>query len=314
MVVRLRLATLWAFGSEILLWTIPERTEAVDWVTAVIGYLALTALLLDLGSRFRVRGLYGLLALAGLYALGHGLIINPASAFADLPRTLFTRVLGANALVGLGALLILIAVGRLRPRHPVILLGGMFLIGAAWGLWARWSPVAITGRLNEPEAPLTLGMALAIGWLAIVLVLRFPAPSEPPLRLSPFGWTLTLGGLLAAVILRLATDAIPALGFSLSVPLILICLGILYWQRRPKGIPILERAGGAARLRGLLIVALVFAAGACLGLVIPRTDSSVDPLFAITLIFTAYGFVWLPTAAVVIALRGLGRMLRAGHL
>lgn len=314
MVVRLRLAMLWAFGSEILLWTAPERTEAVDLVAAVIGYLALAALLLDLGSRFRVRGLYGLLALAGLYALGHGLIINPASAFADLPRTLFTRVLGANALVGLGALLIVIAIGRLRPRRPAILLGGIALIGIAWGMWARWSPVVITGRLSEPESPLTLGVALAIGWLAVVLALRVPAPSEPTLRLSPFGWTLTLGGLLAALILRFLSDAIPALGFSLSVPLILICLGILYWQRRPKGIPILERAGGAAGLRALLIGALAFAAGACIGLLIPRTDTSVDPLFAITLIFTAYGFVWLPTAAVVIALRGLGRMLRAGHL
>ncbi|MCS7071162.1 MAG: hypothetical protein NZM00_06625, partial [Anaerolinea sp.] len=172
MIARLRLAVLWAFGSEILLWTLPERTDLADGVAAAISYLALAALLLDLGVRFRVRGLYGLLALAGIYALGYGLLINPASAFADLPRTLFTRVLGANALIGLGGLLILILSGALRLRQPVALLAGMGVLGAAWGMWARWSPVIITGRLDTPEAPFALGTALAVGVLAIFLTLR----------------------------------------------------------------------------------------------------------------------------------------------
>jgi hypothetical protein len=66
--------------------------------------------------------------------------------------------------------------------------------------------------------------------------------------------------------------------------------------------------------RTLIGLALMFSAGAGISVLIPRSETAPDPLFAITLIFTAYGFVWLPTVAVVIAVRGLGRMLRAGHL
>lgn len=315
MVARLRLAALWAFGSEILLWTLPERTSLVDGAAAALGYLALAALLLDLGVRFRVRGVYGLLGLAGIYALGYGLLINPASAFADLPRTLFTRVLGANALIGLGGLLILILTGTLRPRRSLLPLIGAAALGTAWGMWARWSPTVITGRLNEPEAPLTLAIALAAGLLAVFGVLRLTEAPGTDLHLSRPGWTLTLGGLLAALLLRLAEEALSSAALSFTIPLILICLGILYWQRRRRGIPLFERlASPAVPWRTLLMLALMFSAGAGIGTVIPRSQDALDPLFAITLIFTAYGFVWLPTVAVVIAVRGLGRMLRAGHL
>lgn len=315
MIARLRLAVLWAFGSEILLWTLPERTDLADGVAAAISYLALAALLLDLGVRFRVRGLYGLLALAGIYALGYGLLINPASAFADLPRTLFTRVLGANALIGLGGLLILILTGALRLRQPVALLAGTGVLGAAWGMWARWSPVIITGRLDAPEAPFALGTVLAVGVLAIFLTLRLSSAPRADLLLSPLGWTLTLGGLLAALTLRLANNIVPALGLSFTIPLIVICLGILYWQRRPRGVPLFERLDNpVVSWRALLTPALIFGAGAGIGMLIPRSETAFDPLFTITLIFTAYGFVWLPTVAIVIALRGLQRMLRAGHL
>jgi hypothetical protein len=315
MVARLRLAALWAFGSEILLWTLPERTALVDGAAAALGYLALAALLLDLGVRFRVRGVYGLLGLAGIYALGYSLLINPASAFADLPRTLFTRVLGANALIGLGGLLILILTGTLRPRRPLLPSIGAAALGTAWGMWARWSPAVITGRLDGPEAPLTLAVALAVGLLAVFGALRLMRAPEADLRLSPLGWTLTLGGLLAALILRLAEGTLSNAALSFTLPLILICLGILYWQRRRRGIPLLGRlASPAVPWRTLIGLALMFSAGAGISVLIPRSETAPDPLFAITLIFTAYGFVWLPTVAVVIAVRGLGRMLRAGHL
>ncbi len=115
--VRLLLAALLGFASEVLLWTQPTR-PLLDWALLALGYLALSGLLLEIAARYRLRDAFGLLTLAGIYGMLNGLILNPATALIDVPRTLITRAMGAHAVAGLIALALFLALtrGGLRGR------------------------------------------------------------------------------------------------------------------------------------------------------------------------------------------------------
>src|SRR5258708_776960 len=93
------LALLLMFGSEILVWTNPAGRPILEWLLLIPGYVALSAVLLDFTVRYRIRDLFGVLLLAGIYSLSSALILNPASTLTDLPRTLVTRVMGAHGLI-----------------------------------------------------------------------------------------------------------------------------------------------------------------------------------------------------------------------
>ena len=95
------LALVLLFGSEILVWTNPTGRPIWEWLLLIPGYLALSAILLDFGIRYRVRDVFGVLMLTGIYSLASALVLNPASTLNDLPRTLFTRVMGSHALIAL---------------------------------------------------------------------------------------------------------------------------------------------------------------------------------------------------------------------
>ncbi|MBZ0287452.1 MAG: hypothetical protein K8I30_07545, partial [Anaerolineae bacterium] len=133
--IRLALAAALLFGSEILLWNDPPLRSALDWLVLAVGYLAISAALLDLGVRCRVRELFGLIVLAGIYALLNGLLLNPQTALFDVPRTLITRVLGAHTLVGL--LMLLLSLSRFTRRYAL----AAAVVGLAWGVWVRWLPL-----------------------------------------------------------------------------------------------------------------------------------------------------------------------------
>ncbi len=74
--LRLLLAALLAFGSEIGVWTMPTTRSPLDWALLVIGYVALSALLLEIAARYRLRDIFGLMMLAGLYGMLNGLILT----------------------------------------------------------------------------------------------------------------------------------------------------------------------------------------------------------------------------------------------
>src|ERR1051326_7426851 len=81
---RFLLAALLFFCSEILLWTNPPTRNLLDWGLLIIGYIALSGLLLEIAVRYRLRDVYGLITLAGIYGMTNGLILNPASALIDV--------------------------------------------------------------------------------------------------------------------------------------------------------------------------------------------------------------------------------------
>ncbi|MDK3158990.1 hypothetical protein QPK87_20770 [Kamptonema cortianum] len=188
-VARLLLAALLVFGGEILLWQDPLSRSPLEWLMVAAGYTAIACLLLEIAARFRWREIYGLLALAGIYALLNAVLINPTLSFADFPRTLFTRVLGAQALTGalmLAAWRWLLIPPRRPPLVPLLLCA---ITGAGWGIWARWSASLFRGDAVLRDTPFMTIALIGLIALALIAALRralMRAASETSLTSAHF--------------------------------------------------------------------------------------------------------------------------------
>ena len=313
--VRLLLAALLLFGSEILLWTVPTDRYFLNWIPLLIGYITLATLLLELAVRFRVRNIFGLLALAGIYGLLNGLLLNPESTLTDVPRTLITRVLGAHTLVGLLMLWLFLQI--VTPRQPhlrgSLVIGA--LIGLCWGTWARWSPTLLRPEATDTALStlllISLDVVLAI---AVLLFLRRKDPS-PELRLPPFEWVgtlLVLGGLL---LVRGLSDQIDTTSLVIVTVLVAVCLTLLWFQKRVKGEALLDGIGTVSPPFFSLAVTLVaFVIAGILSYGLPRGEGEQDPVFIVTALFTAFGLTWLPGVCLALGAQAVGRLVRAGKL
>lgn len=298
---RLLLAALLWFGSTGLLWT-PIRSP-LDWLT-LPGYYAISALLLDLAARFRARDVFALLTLAGIYGLLTALFIHPATALIDMPRTLFTRALGAHALVGLVAL-----VAFLRGRNPPIYLGGALLVGVAAGVWARWSPVELWGG-SEPTTLIIAISTFAVGVAVFLALSAVAEQSDPPTdyRLSPLGWLIISVIGAALILFHAAQGRIDGVAAITSLVLVAFSTAILWFQKRVKGAMLLDQVP-AQRLPGAILPAVTFFVGAVVGCLLPRTDP--DGISILVSLFAAYGVIWLPAVSIVLGWRAFARQARA---
>ncbi len=318
--VRLMLAALLAFASEIVLWTNPPARTPLDWIMLALGYPALSALLLEIAARYRLRDAFGVLTLAGVYGMLNGLILNPDSALIDVPRTLITRAMGAHAAAGLVALALFLALtgGKPRSRRGLIVMIVLALgIGVAWGTWARWSPLVFS---NQPETELWLLLLYAgigVGLIALALFLTRRVPAAPlDLRLDARGWAFTLIVLGGLLVIHLLQSEIDALSLSIIVTLTVFSVMIIWFQKRSKGATLLDGIGSrppSARLMAVVMVA--FALAGAVGYSLPRgSEAASDPLALISALFTAFGLIWLPAVSIVLGARAFSRQARAMNL
>lgn len=311
---RLLLASALAFGAEILLWPNPLERSTLEWALRAAGYLTLGTITLETIIAFRVRGVYGLMAVSGLYALMHGLLIAPETALADVPRTLFTRVMGASALVGFVMLVLFF-----RPiRLPKILaLALAALGGAGWGAWARWSADVLSGdpsraAAETPLITLLISAALALGVIALCGALLSRRNNLTQLTLRPLEWTPILAALITLTAIR--SSVVDLLGLALALTLAAVCVGILYYLKRAKGASLADLVIETPPFAPSMLYAaaiLLFALGAAFGHSLPRGDGLRDPANLISALLTAYGIVWLPALTLVIGLRAVIRQARA---
>lgn len=313
---RLLLAAVLAFCSEVLIWTNPPARSLADWALLVPGYVALSALLLEIAARYRLRDAFGVLALAGCYGMINSLILNPQAALIDVPRTLLTRALGAQGVAGLAGLaLFFVLTGGLRRRSAQIAtLAAATVIGLGWGTWAHWSPAAFSGLpASAPETLLLYGgLGFALIGLAWAGQRRVPSPD---LRLTARGWALTIAVLGALLLIHLLRGEIDALALVVIVTLSAFSLMIIWFQMRKKGAALLDgsRRTPLAWTTGALLV-IGFALGGALGYGLPRGAAAEDPLALISALFTAYGLIWLPAVAIVLGARAFTRQARAMRL
>ncbi len=314
----LLLAALLAFCSEIVLWTNPPERGLFDWLLLALGYLALSALLLEIGARFRLRDAYGLLMLAGCYGMLNGLLLNPQSALVDVPRTLISRAMGAHAFAGLlalGLFLGLLHGGARGRRIRLISLVLALLIGVGWGVWARWSPATFSGGSESAAPSLALYTGIGFALVALALVAAGRAPAGAAFRLGTRGWAYTLLVLFGLLALRLLRGEIDALSLSVILILCAFSLMILWFQQRKKGTTLLDGVGETAPDgKPLLLIAAVFALGGAVGYTLPRGEATSDPLALIGALFTAYGLIWLPAVSLVLGARAFSRQARAMRL
>ena len=321
MAVRLALGALWFAGLELLPWAAPAGRAPWEWPLLFAGYWALAAVLLDTAARYRLRDGFGMLALAGLAGLAAALLFNPAFALANPPLTWFTRALGALSLGALAGLLILIRLTQTVDRRTTVL-AALFAVplGAIWGYWAHWSPVALdpAAAPTPPEVILAAG-AIGIGLILIALALTARFRSQPleNLLLPLPVLALLLLLLLGVLVLRVLNETVAPISAATLSTLGLVCLGVLYYQRRSKG-P--TRMDGLAQVpvpgwsRSALPASLAILIGAGLGANLPRGAPDSDLILILSAAITAFGFLWLPGVALVIAARAFGRLARTERL
>lgn len=304
------LAVMLAFGSEIVLWTNPTGRTLIDWLILALGYAALSAVLLDLAVRYRIRDLFSLMALAGVYGLAAGLLINPQTALVDVPRTLITRVMGAHTLIGLAMLALFLKAGNLR-RIGLIIIG---IAGLGWGVWVRWLPTLADSIALETS----LVAMLAYGAVGLLLILTFltlehRSASEwmpAQLKLSPLGWVIAAIALGVIFVVRLSAGHIDILSLIIIVILIAFCVMLLWFQKREKGAMLLDHRTS----EGIPILATVLFLGAgVVGYSLPFNADG-EQLALLVGLFTAFGLVWLPTISLVMGVRAYRRLTRTGRL
>jgi hypothetical protein len=319
--VRILLAALLAFGSEVLAWNNPTGHTLLDWLLILPGYLALSAVLLDFTVRYRARDLFGALVLAGIYSLGAALIIFPQAAFIDMPRTLVTRVMGAHALIAaemIGLFLALTGGGAGHARRNLLM--GCLIVGAAWGFWVKGWPA----DAGYADVSLVTMLAYGVGGLAIIGLLAYlssaltaDASSPQVLRLSLRGWGVVVIVLSALFLLRLAQGDIDTGALILTGLLLVLSWGILWFRGRTKGETLLDNhlPVRLLPLPALLLAAALFLAVAVFIYNLPAVDvSGVTPVTIIGLGFTGYGLAWLPTVSLVLGARAYLRQIQTQKL
>lgn len=326
------LALLLMFGSEILVWTNPAGRPVLEWLLLIPGYLVLSAVLLDFIVRYRVRDLFGVLLLTGIYALAGALVLNPASTLNEVPRTLVTRIMGAHALIAaemIGLFLILTGSGKQSTRNLLI---GCVVVGLAWGIWVKHWPQ----EEGFSEASLSTMLAFGVGGLLLIALylygvlprlqgnvptevsssaLKNPMVSDENLNillLTRRDWMMVIGVLAALLVIRLIQGQVIGAGLILCPLLMVLCWGILWFRERKRGDTLLDHH---LPVRPLALPNVLLAAAVFLGVGIfayNLTDIKLGTITPFTLIglgFTAYGLAWLPTVSLVLGVQGYLRQL-----
>jgi hypothetical protein len=313
------LAALLFFCSEILLWTNPPTRNLLDWLLLIVGYIALSALLLEIAARYRLRDVYGLLMLAGIYGMANGLILNPHSALIDVPRTLISRAMGAHAFAGVIGLALFFSItrGAFRARRTLIVaLILTVILGIGWGIWAHWSPheFAALGESAPETLALYTGISIVLITIALLIVHRY-AGDSPNLHLDRRGWAFTLLALSVLLVIHLLQNEVDLLSLTVIITLSAFSIMIIWFQQHKKGATLLDNLASKSPAWGSLVLLIIgFAGAGAVGYGLPRGDVTNDPLALISALFTAYGLIWLPAVSIVLGARAFSRQSRAMQL
>jgi hypothetical protein len=319
--LRALLALILLFGAEVLLWNGLMVHDALDWAVRLVGYSAMSVLILDLLTRYRARDIYDVMMVLGIYALLVSLLVTPDVSLQGFPSSLLTRMLGGHGLLGLemfGLLLALTAGNNRRYRR--LLLAVAAWLGFYWGVWMRWAPEL--GTLFEAVPLLTMFTVLVAGYGLIVLVFvllrrALTQLHAAELRLSTPGWLFLLLVLVVLFLAQALRGLIVTDVLSLTAFLMLVCWSVLWFRHDEKEAMLLDENLPAhpLGLGWLALVALCFCAAFVPGYGLPLVGyQQYNQLWLMEIGFGAVGALWLPLVAIVVAMRGLDRQMRTNTL
>lgn len=319
--VRLLLAALFLFGSEIILWTNPLEHSLLDWLVRIVGYVLLATLTLDIAERYRIRDGYDAMVLIAGIACLHGLLINPIISWQTFPDSLLTRIIGADALVQIilwGVFLAWLR-GDKRKYSVYHLVAGLWL-GIFWGFWMRWTPElrGTFSAISLSQMAIIAGVAfiLSVAFYYLVTVQVAKTVKAPDLMLSPLEWGIVLVVLIGLFLAQavLATFEIGA--FLVTILLVILCWLIL-WIRRDAEQDTMMSLHLPLKAQSPLwtiLLAIMFA-GAVYGaynLPLITDVAFVNQLWLMEVGSFAVGILWLPLVASVIATRAIDIYMREG--
>lgn len=321
--IRLLLAGLFAFGSEIILWTDPLSHAPLDWLVRIIGYLLLATLVLDIAQRYRIRDGYDVMVLIAGSALLHSVLINPHISWAEIPASLLTRIIGADALVQIIMWGIFLAwLQGSKRKYALYQAVGAGWLGMYWGFWMRWTP-ELRGTFEAlPLTQLALIVGIAFGVLLIIYYLVVGVIASdvkaPDLMLPPLGWGIAALVLILLFIYQAASGAIDSNVVVITVLLLTLCWLILWLRYNTHNTALMEAHLPLIRQNPLWMLLLAGAFGSAFYIAyhLPLIEDVpfVDQLWLMEIGSFAVGLLWLPVVATVIASRSIDRIMRQGDL
>jgi hypothetical protein len=318
--LRVMLAALFFFGSEIILWLNIQNYGLVDWLIRIIGYLLLATLLIDIAVRYRIRDVYDAMVLLAGYALLHSIIISPEIGWQSIPDSLLTRIIGSEALTGIilwGVFLTFLR-GDFRKYH-FLLIGGLFWLGFFWGTWMRWIP-ELRGTFEAvPLSELFTYAGIVFFTVILLYGIATSVAKEHQAEnylLTPLEWGIALLIIIILFLYQavLATISTPAL--IIAALLITLSWLILWFRRTEEQISLIETHLPLKDLHPLWIAAsiLVYVATTIFAYLLPLAElAQFNQLWLMELGFFAVGIFWLPLVATVLAMRGMDRAMREGQ-
>lgn len=314
---RLTLALLWAVGGEILAWSFAPNRPLLDWLLILLGYVALGYALTDLAARWRIRDLYGVAALGGVAGLIYGLLMNPAFALEEIPRTLVTRVLGMQSLILMGmTLLWLLLLDRLPLRWITLPIAA--LMGLCWGTWVRHAPIntALAAPIIDIDTFTIVGLAVAgVVLLLVYLGSRLPSAKPESLLLTPYESAFCAIVLIATLYRQFDLDTIDMVSRGIVVGLMGLTLAMM-WFRKDSTYGYLAQPVQLRPAWGILaagLVAFLVCASAAFGAPTFGTEAF-SQLEAVVLLFGLFGLTWVPGVAAILGLRAVLREVSATQL
>ncbi|MDX1993883.1 MAG: hypothetical protein SF029_15965 [bacterium] len=320
--IRALLAALLLLGAEILLWTDPVGRPVWEWLLLIPGYLCIATIALDLMVRHRVRDFWGIMTTAGICGLLIGVILNPATGLADLPRTLVTRITGAYTLLALEMLIFFLGLtgNQLRVLRWSLIVGAV-IVGMAWGTWVRFAPE----QTEITFAPVSLGTMLVWGTGGVLIVVglfalvsRYAKAVTPPdLLLSVREYAVVLPVLAVLLFIRVAQGVVDFPGIAFGAILLLICYAILWFRRNTKKAITLDDHLPPRPLSPvwlLLTVAVLYWMGIFTYSLPMLGTLELNQLTVIVVGFALYGLAWLPTAALFIGVRSYIRQTQVPQI
>ncbi len=315
---RLLVALLMGFGSEGLLWAGAADRPPLDNLLVVTGIAAAALILLDIIVRWHVRDLYGLAAVGGLFALSYSLLLNPISPERDLQLSLLTDVMGGQALIAMGMLLLFIALTGTAGRWAWlgVPLGG--IIGACWGIWLRWA--SVSGNWNARPATSDTLLILGVGALAAIALTVWVCARVSPIPADSLKMGAYEGLFAGGVVIVALYRQFDGLQIDVPVYVVLSALGAIcvamLWYRKDSyfgwiGDPWKVKPAWAA----FLATGAAFLVAAAFTYPLPRMGNPSLGLFEfIRLIFTLFGLIWLPGLTTLIGVKAVLRDIQSKPL